>query len=198
MSSEPTSQSNEALEPHQTDAELFLRLQNGEVEALATLYDRHAALVYGIALNSLGNAQEAEDLTQDIFLIISKKSSFDPKRGTLRTFLSVLTRSRAIDRLRSRTRTQNQLNRQALNESLKVVSNNPIEKISQTERAERVETALSQLSNQEQEVLKMAYFEGLSQSEIAARLNTAIGTIKSRSRRGLLKLRQVLGDFIEK
>ncbi|ELR96961.1 sigma-70 family RNA polymerase sigma factor [Gloeocapsa sp. PCC 73106] len=198
MSSEQTSQSNEAFEAHQTDTELFLLVQNGQLDSLATLYDRHAPLVYGIALNLLNNAQEAEDLTQDIFLIISKKCSFNPQRGTIRTFLSVLTRSRAIDRLRSRARAQSHLNQQILHESTRLLSNTPIENIFQRERAQQVETAISQLSNQEQEVIKMAYYEGLSQSEIAARLDIAIGTIKSRSRRGLLKLRQALADFIEK
>ena len=159
---------------------------------LAILYDRHAALVYGIALRLLKNTTEAEDLTQDIFLILTKKCSYDPKRGTLRTYLGILTRSRALDRLRSRSRNQKRLYNQSLHESAKVLCESPMVEVSQVERSHEIQQALKQLSTQEQEVLRMAYYQDLSQSEIAKQLNIALGTVKSRSRRGLLKLRQAL------
>ena len=180
---------------HTSDADLFLLLQKGQTNALAILYDRHAALIYGIALRFLGNSAEAEDLTQDIFLILNGKCSFDPKRGTLRTYLAILTRSRAMDRLRSRTRKQKKLRNSPLNENAKVVSDIPLESMAQLERSQSVQLALEQLSIQEREVLKMAYYQGMSQSEIAQQLNIALGTVKSRSRRGLLKLRQALIDL---
>ncbi|MGF1588053.1 MAG: sigma-70 family RNA polymerase sigma factor [Pleurocapsa sp.] len=186
MSSEPPSHSCK------TDADLFLLLQNGQTDILAILYDRHAALVYGTALRLLKNTTEAEDLTQDIFLILTKKCSYDPKRGTLRTYLGILTRSRALDRLRSRSRNQKRLHNQSLHESDKVLSESPMVEVSQVERSHEVQQALKQLSTQEQEVLRMAYYQDLSQSEIAKQLNIALGTVKSRSRRGLLKLRQAL------
>jgi RNA polymerase sigma-70 factor, ECF subfamily len=198
MSSDPPNYSNESGESYQTDAELFLLLQKGQTNALATLYDRHAALVYGIALKLLSNTAEAEDLTQDIFLILSKKCSYDSKRGTLRTYLGILTRSRAIDRLRAGNRRQTRLRNQVINENARVVSESPIEEISQLERSQEVQAALAQLSTEEREVLEMAYYQGLSQSEIAQRLNIALGTIKSRSRRSLLKLRQALADLKER
>ncbi len=186
MSSEPPSHSCK------TDADLFLLLQNGQTDILAILYDRHAALVYGIALRLLKNTTEAEDLTQDIFLILTKKCSYDPQRGTLRTYLGILTRSRALDRLRSRSRNQKRLHNQSLNESAKALSESPMVEVSQVERSHEVQQALKQLSTQEQQVLRMAYYQDLSQSEIAKQLNIALGTVKSRSRRGLLKLRQAL------
>lgn len=186
MSCEPPSHSCK------TDADLFLLLQNGQTDILAILYDRHAALVYGIALRLLKNTTEAEDLTQDIFLILTKKCSYDPKRGTLRTYLGILTRSRALDRLRSRSRNQKRLHNQSLHESDKVLSESPMTEVSQVERSHEVQQALQQLSTQEQQVLRMAYYQDLSQSEIAKQLNIALGTVKSRSRRGLLKLRQAL------
>lgn len=191
MSSEPPSNYSEDENLNQTDADLFLRLQNGETDALAILYDRHAALVYGIALHLLTNTTEAEDLTQDIFLILTKKSTYDPRRGSLRTYLSILTRSRALDRLRTHTRRQ-QIRYQAVNEHEQVLSANPMEEAAQLERAQEVLEALEQLSTKEREVLRMAYYQGLSQAEIATRLSTALGTVKSRTRRGLLKLRQAL------
>ena len=189
MSFEPHSRSSEA------DADLFLQLQNGQTDVLAILYDRHAALVYGIALQLLKNTSEAEDLTQDIFLILTRECSYDPKRAALRTYLAILTRSRALDRLRARSRNQHKLRNQLSTENDKVLSTSPIEDISQLERSQEVHRALHQLSSNEQEVLKMAYYQSLSQSEIASRLNIALGTVKSRSRRGLLKLRQALTDL---
>ena len=88
----------------QTDAQLYLALKAGQTAALGILYDRHAGLVYGIALKVLENPQEAEDLTQDIFLNFVKIGSYEPNRGSLRTYLAILTRSRAVDRVRSRPR----------------------------------------------------------------------------------------------
>ena len=191
MSSEPSSHYSEDKNLNQTDADLFLRLQNGETDALATLYDRHAALVYGIALHLLANTAEAEDLTQDVFLSLTKNSAYDSQRGSLRTYLRILTRSRALDRLRTRTRRQQKLRHQAVqNEQL--LSSGPMEEVAQLERSQEVLEALEQLSTKEREVLRMAYYQGLSQSEIAIRLSTALGTVKSRTRRGLLKLRLAL------
>ena len=195
MPSELPSHSSAVDIHNQNDANLFLLLQNGQTNTLAILYDRHAALVYGIALKLLGNTAEAEDLTQDIFLILTKKCSYDPQRGTLRTYLAILTRSRALDRLRARTRNKKRLRKQAFSENANVLSESPIETVSQLERSRLVQQALEQLSPQEQEILKMAYYQGLSQSKIAEQLNIALGTVKSRSRRGLLKLRQALIDF---
>ena len=191
MSLDPPNRPSEGDNPNRTDAELFLLLQRGQTDLLAILYDRHAALVYGIALQVLGNRTEAEDLTQDVFLRLTKNCSYDPKRGTLRTYLAIFTRSRALDRLR-RNRNQRRLRDRNTNESDKVLSESPIENISQIERSREVREALQQLSNKEREVLAMAYYQGLSQSEIAEQLNIALGTVKSRSRRGLLKLRQTL------
>lgn len=192
MPSEPPSHDSEV--DRASDANLFLLLQSGRTETLGVLYDRHAGLVYGIAFKLLRNRVEAEDLTQDIFLILVNKGAYDPQRGTLRTYLAILTRSRALDRLRSRSRKQKQLRRQSIAESAKVFSKSPLEDIAQLERSQEVKSALQQLSTNEQEVLTMAYYQGLSQSEIAKQLDLALGTVKSRSRRGLLKLRQALNN----
>ena len=192
MSFEPPSRPSEGDNVGRTDADLFVLLQNGQTDILAVLYDRHAALVYGIALQVLSNTAEAEDLTQDIFLRLTRECSYDPKRGTLRTYLAIFTRSRALDRLRSRTR--NQIRSRSLDENDKLSDESPIDNASQLERSREVQEALQQLSTKEQEVLRMAYYQGLSQSEIAQQLNIALGTVKSRSRRGLLKLRQTLNN----
>lgn len=181
---------------NQTDAELFLALKAGQIAALGILYDRHAGLIYGLALKILGNAQEAEDLTQEIFLALSRGSAYDPKRGSLRTFLAVMTRSRAIDKMRSRNTASRFLGRWKSN-TQESTSNSPFEYVAQNEQAQEVQAALAQLSDSQQQVLKLAYYDGLSQSEIAQRLDIPLGTVKGRSRQGLLKLRQSLTDFIQ-
>ena len=191
MSSEPPHNYSEDNYFPQTDADLFMRLRDGETDALAVLYDRHASLVYGLSLKLLRNRAEAEDLTQDIFLTLVKKSNYDPQRGTLRTYLAILTKSRALDRLRKSTKHQ-QIKERASKESAEARLLDPLEEALQAERAQEVKSALQQLSNNEREVLNMAYYQGLSQSEIAKRLNIALGTIKSRTRRSLIKLRQAL------
>lgn len=179
----------------QTDAELYLELRSGRSAALGVLYDRHAGLVYGNAFNILGNSQEAEDLTQDIFLTLARGCSYDPQRGTLRTFLAILTRSRALDRIRARGAAHRVMERWQPNKDEEMTTNSPMDYVSQHERSQEVQTALSQLSENQQQILKMAYYEGLSQTEIAGRLDIPLGTVKARARRGLLKLRQTLTDY---
>lgn len=180
-----------------SDRELWLQLQEGHVNALASLYDRHASLVYGIALKVLGNAHEAEDLTQDIFirLVERRLTTYDPRRGSFRTFLAILTRSRAIDRLRSRRsqastidRVQQQLEQQSATDDSLIAS------LGAAETSAEVQQALVQLSDSQQQVLRLAYYEGLSQADIAEQLGEPLGTIKARARRGLLKLKQMLQD----
>lgn len=189
MHSEPSG--NLASLQNQTDAELVFALRNGQTAALGVLYDRHSSLVYGLAVNTLSNTQEAEDLTQDIFLTLAKGTSYDPKRGTLRTFLAILTKSRAIDRLRSRNRSRQMMNRWQRTESADP-SALPLEQAFQQEQSQEISTALAQLSSDEQQILKLAYYDGLSQSEIAKQLELPLGTVKTRARRSLLKLRQTL------
>lgn len=192
--SEPSGNQNAPL-PDQTDADLLVALRHGQTSALGLIYDRHAGLVYGLALKALGNSQEAEDLTQDIFLTIARGCSYDPKRGSLRTYLAVLTRSRAIDRLRSRLSARERLNRWMPGESHTISSPTPLEYAAETEQSQEVQAALAQLSDSQQQILKLAYYDGLSQSEIAQQLEIPLGTVKARARRGLLKLRQTLTSF---
>ncbi len=178
-----------------TDAELFLAVKAGQTTALGELYDRHANLVYGSALKVLNRPQEAEDLTQDIFLNLTK-ASYDPKRGSLRTFLAILTRSRAIDRLRSRTVATQALERSQPARTEEIAANPPLDYAHQYEQSQEVQAALAQLSAEQQQVLQMAYYDGLSQSQIAEFLKIPLGTVKARARRGLLKLRQTLTNSI--
>ena len=178
------------------DAALYKALQQGNPEALGELYNRHARLVYGISLKVLGQAQAAEDLTQEIFLTLVRTDGYDAERSTLRTYLAILTRSRALDRLRSRGVAAQDIARLQRQQKRPVTQNIPLENATQSEtRAEQtvtIQTAMAQLSMDEQQILRMMYFEGLSQAAIAQSLSIPLGTIKTQSRRGLLKLRDIL------
>jgi RNA polymerase sigma-70 factor, ECF subfamily len=187
MHSEPPSRQAD-LTP--TDAELCLALRQGQTDALGVLYDRHASLVYGLALRLLGSAQEAEDLTQDIFLTLAKNTSFDPRRGSLRTYLAILTRSRAVDRMRSHQSAHTHLQRWQRSSETLAATNSPFDMVAQQEQSQEIQSALTQLPQEQQQVLRLAYYEGLSQSQIAEQLKLPLGTVKARARRGLLKLRQ--------
>lgn len=181
---------------HFSDTELVNALRAGQVEALGNLYDRYASLVYGLALKILTNPQEAEDLTQEVFLTLWRRDSYNPARGSLSSFLTTMTRSRCIDKIRARGSQTRFLQRWQGAIKTDVAIASPLEQASLQERSHRVKTALAQLPEAERQVLEIAYFEGLSQSEIAKRLDTPLGTVKTRCRQGLLKLRQSLQDLI--
>ncbi len=176
-----------------TDAELWVALRAGQTEALGDLYDRHAGLVYGVSLKVLGNAQEAEDLTQDIFVKLMAQTSYDPARGSLRTFLMILTRSRAIDRLRSR-QVDHKTKQRWQADYVSPAADTEFPHAARDEQSDQIKAALSQLSVQQRQVLELAYFEGMTQAAIAERLSEPLGTVKARARRGLLKLREILKE----
>ncbi|MEM9771663.1 MAG: sigma-70 family RNA polymerase sigma factor [Cyanobacteria bacterium P01_D01_bin.73] len=179
-----------------TDGELIERLQGGDTEALAELYDRYSGLVYGLSLRILGDRQEAEDLAQEIFLELYQQNKYNPERGSLSSYLATLTRSRAIDRLRTKGNRRQILTRWR-QDMLKTNPTLPAEHASLQHRQEQVRLALEQLSDMQRQVLELSYYEGLSQSEIAERLQKPLGSVKSWARRGLLKLRDQLGETLD-
>lgn len=180
-----------------TDEALVLALKAGNKAALGVLYDRYSRLVYTIAFRILNSGPESEDLTQEIFLNLWQKQNYDPTRSSLARFLSTVTRSRAIDKVRShgiRHRVFNRLVRQA-----PTVDNFsiPVEQASLGERSQRVREALQTLPENQREVLSLAYYHGFSQSEIAKQTNIPLGTVKYRMRQGLIKLKATLQDLVD-
>lgn len=165
--------------------------------ALAVLYDRYARLVYGIAVAVLGNGDEAEDLVQEVFLTLSRTTTYDPARGAVPAYLTTLTRSRAIDRLRRRTRRVRLLRDWWQATPAVIRPPNPLERVSMAECAERVRAAMQSLSDNERRVLELAYWQGLTQAEIADDLGAPLGSVKSWCRRGLQGLKRALGDLVE-
>lgn len=181
---------------NQTEAELFQILQAGDLSALGAIYDRYGEAVYRLALRILGDTSEAEDLTQEIFLAFWRSSKYDPNRGKMIVYLLTMTRSRAINRLHQKSSQQKLLQRCQRSIPTQTESN-LMEKVSLGEVSQLINKALEEIPENQQQVLKMAYYEGLSQSEITQQLNIPLGTVKTRTRQGLLKLRKLLKDLVD-
>jgi RNA polymerase sigma-70 factor (ECF subfamily) len=183
----------------QTDVEILQAWRSGNGQAFGIFYDRYGELVYRLSLRILSSPQEAEDLTQEIFILLSRNSTYDSKRGSISTFLTVLTRSRAIDHIRKTRSQQQHLQKweQGIASELDIRTSSLMENASLAERSEKVKSALAKLPENHRQVLEMAYFDGLSQSEIAKMLGTPLGTVKSWARNGLIRLRDSLQNTLE-
>jgi RNA polymerase sigma-70 factor (ECF subfamily) len=181
---------------NQTDTEVFQGLRSGNLIALGILYERYGEIVYRVALRMLGNAQEAEDLTQEVFLSLWSGGAYDSQRGSMLVFLTTLTRSKAIDRHRQ-IRAQWQRIQRWLRNFPPESGSTLMDKVALKEMSCRVHEAIAELPANQQQVLEMAYYDGLSQSEISEALNMPVGTVKTYKRKGLLKLREILQDLVE-
>ncbi|MEM6426435.1 MAG: sigma-70 family RNA polymerase sigma factor [Cyanobacteria bacterium P01_D01_bin.128] len=181
---------------HQADGVLVALLWQGDLAAMEVLYDRYGRLVYSLALKGLAQVAEAEDLTQEVFLTLMRTRAYTPNRGSLASYLTTLTRSRVIDRLRAQSRRQKYQNHWHRHQPAANLTT-PMQHLTQAENRALVRQALSTLHPQQRQVLEMGYYEGLSHSDIATRLGVPLGTVKSWARRGLLKLRQQLSDLRE-
>ncbi|WP_414541612.1 sigma-70 family RNA polymerase sigma factor [Nostoc sp. CCY0012] len=181
---------------NETDTEVFQVLRSGNLLALGIFYDRYGEVVYRVALRMLGNAQEAEDLTQEVFLTLWRSGKYDSKRGSMLVFLTTLTRSKAIDRHRQIKAQWQRLQRWSRNVPPDN-SSNLMDKVSLEEMSQRVREALAELPPNQKQILEMSYYDGLSQSEISDNLNMPLGTVKTHKRKGLLYLRQMLQDLVE-
>jgi RNA polymerase sigma-70 factor, ECF subfamily len=180
------------------DLDLVLALKNGDRTALETLYDRYSGLVYKLALRLLSTEEAAADLTQEIFLALwNKPEKYQADRGSLSVFLSVMTRSQALNRLRSAKSQQQLIQRFGRMEMPDSGDNPNLDRAALTELSQRVKSALKQLPDAQRQVLELAYYEGFSQSDITEKTGVPLGTVKSRSRQGLLKLRELLKDLAE-
>jgi RNA polymerase sigma-70 factor, ECF subfamily len=175
-----------------TDALLGARLAAGDDHALAEVFDSMAAAVYGAALRVLGDSAAAEDVTQDVFVELwARPDRYDPGVGSLRTYLIVLARHRAVDLLRSELR---RLARQERHHRLTPGQRqkSPGESVAAAETAGMVREALHALPDGQREVVELAYFQGLSYREVAAQAGIPEGTAKSRLRLALSKLEALL------
>ncbi len=181
-----------------TDEAVFAAFKEGDSNALGTIYDRYGLLVYRLVYRMVNNYQEAEDLTQEIFLSLQERPNYNPERGSFYTYLMMLTRSRTIDRLRAKRSQGNFWQNPGKIKDLlnKRNSVHPIDVAAIEERANKVREALNSLSSNQRQILELSYYEGLSQSAISKRLDLPLGTVKTHSRRGLLQLRKNLRNLV--
>lgn len=179
--------------PAEDDTHAVGRITKGEASGLETLYDRHARAIYSLALRIVRDVAEAEDVTQEVFAQVwAKAARYDASRGSVAAWVLVITRSRALDRLRRR--------RAALKpgpgaEGLAEIPDpNPsVEVVAATdEQVRAAQAALAGLPLHERAVIELAYYEGLTQVEIAERTSTPLGTVKTRIRNALRRVREVM------
>jgi RNA polymerase sigma-70 factor, ECF subfamily len=180
------------------DGQLMRRIRARERPAFLEFYDRYAALLLSVAARVLGNRPEAEDVLQEVCTQIWRSpEGYNAALGTLSGWAVTLTRNKAIDRVRATSRQRRLIEEVASSaESGDSAGASANDLLYDRERAARVRVALDTLSSEQREVIELAFFAGLSQTQIASRLEQPLGTVKARIRRGMLRLREELGDML--
>ncbi len=166
-----------------TDGLLLEQVADGDRQAFAALYDRYAHRLLGLIVRILGIRGDAEDVLQETFLQVWRTAGrFDPAKAPPDVWLLLLARSRALDRLRRRTPVIEAGQERAS-------ADDPPAEAERTEAADRAREAVNDLPADQRVAVELAFFHGLTHEEIAARLNAPLGTVKTRIRLGLIRLR---------
>lgn len=176
------------------ESPLLERIAQLDQTALSQLYDRYARVLYAVAFKILGSVEEAEEVVLDVFSQVWRTAArYNSTRGRVDTWLFMLTRSRALDRLRALQRLTKAVTVSVDNAMMESPSMcNPEEDLLIAERRAQVLAALAQLPQEQKQVLELAYYKGMTHVEIAAHTGKSLGTIKTRIRLGLSKLRDAL------
>jgi RNA polymerase sigma-70 factor, ECF subfamily len=184
------------MPPPIDDVALMKLIAQAQPGALGDLYDRYGRLVFSLALHITGDYASAEEVTQDVFTQVWRwGSSYDPAQGRLVSWLASIARHKAIDRLRQQ-RVRPEGHSTSLEDDLftrpdEDAAVEPAVELNQ--QRQRVRAALRQLSAEQRQCLELAYFQGMTQQEIASVLNQPLGTVKTRIRLGMIRLREMLG-----
>lgn len=177
------------------DSALVRAAAQGSAEALGTLYDRHAAAVYGLARRILTRQEDAEEVVQDVFAQVWRDAPrYDPDRASVAGWIMVLTRTRAIDRLRARKARPDQQDAIEPADAPPLVATgaDPEHTVISSEAARKVRAAFDALPDPLRTLVELAYFQGLTHSEIAGQTGVPLGTVKTRLRTAVASLRLVL------
>jgi len=178
---------------------LLRRVAQGDRRGFEELYDRFSNVLFSTAFRVLNNQEAAEDVLQDAFVQIWEKAPlYDPSRGKPMTWAITLTRNKAIDRLRStvrRNRLGDDLEREAKSQD-QFDDRSSFDALATEDRGKVVREAIQKLSENQREAIELAFFSSLTQLEISERLNVPLGTVKARIRRGMQRLRDLLGSKI--
>jgi RNA polymerase sigma-70 factor, ECF subfamily len=189
---------------HSTDRDLVARMVAGDERALAAFYDRFGNLAYSLAFQILSDPADAEEAVADAFLQIwNSAATFDPNRASPVAWLSMITRTRALDRMRSRKRrvraietaTAQAAGVEATALPISTMSAEPDRQAEQSDLRSKVARVLADLPEAQRKVIELAFFGGLSHSEIAEQLNEPLGTVKTRVRTAMTKLRATLAPY---
>ena len=198
--------------PPPADADLVAAVAAGSEDALAVLYDRHAPAIHAVALRHSGDRMVAEDVVQEVFLALwNRADRLDPTVGSLPAWLGTIARNRAVDRLRAAGRrprlamlagagagSQVEALERALHGSpggSGSADDDPVRALEASEARDAIGAALASMPEEERAVILLAYRDELSQSEIATSLGWPLGTVKTRTRRALGRLRATLADL---
>jgi RNA polymerase sigma-70 factor (ECF subfamily) len=179
------------------DVLLVERIAKLDQSALSQLYDRYARVLYALAFKMLESVEEAEEVVLDVFSQVWRiAGSYNATRGRVDAWLFMLTRSRVLDRLRALQRLTRAADASVDAELIQSSSLcNPEEDLLISERRTQVLAAMSQLPQEQRQVLELAYYKGLTHVEIATQTGKSLGTVKTRIRLGLSKLREALGSI---
>jgi RNA polymerase sigma-70 factor (ECF subfamily) len=186
----------DAAKDLEAEIELLKRVGQGDTKSFEELYDRLSGVLFSTAYRVLNNEAATEDVLQDVFVQIWEKAPlYNPALGKPLTWAMTLTRNKAIDRLRS-TQRRNRLQENAQSESEifeQFDDRSSFEAVASAESSNMVRRAVAKLSKDQRQVIELAFFSSMTQTEIATRLKLPLGTIKARIRRGMLKLRDLVG-----
>ena len=177
------------------DRGLMRDVAAGSGDAVAALYDQYGATVYGLALRVLGQPDLAEEVVQDVFAQVWREAGrYDATRGSVAGWMVMLTRTRAIDRLRARRARPDLTSpvNEASVDPLPSMERSPESAIITADDARVVRSALKGLPDQLRSLIELAYYEGLTHSEIAQRTGMPLGTVKTRIRNAMVTLRSAL------
>ena len=185
------------------DRALVERMAAGEERALGALYDRHGGMAYALALAIVREGADAEEVVADAFGQLWRNATqYDAGRGSVAGWLATITRTRALDLVRARGRRTRAVERAAradadgLAAPLSAAAERPDRRIERHEARRLVTRSLAELPEPQRRVIELAYFGGLSQTEIATELNEPLGTVKTRMRAGMEKLRSALAQLL--
>lgn len=173
------------------ETKLLQQVQAGDEDALVTLHVRYASLVFSVAYRILNDRMAAEEVTQDTFLRLWNKAlTFDPEKGRFVTWLLTVARRVAIDHFRHQHRREPQTGMLFMDED-PALWENTLAADSSIELRRSLKSALDQLQPEQRDLIELAYFYGMTHSDIAAQLKIPLGTVKTRIRLGMQKLRQI-------
>jgi RNA polymerase sigma-70 factor (ECF subfamily) len=184
-----------------SNAELVRHIAAGDQRALGALYDRQVTLVHSLAVRLLNDADDAEDVVEETFWQVWRHASrYDASRGSVTTWLCSIARSRALDTLRAARRHPERAGSVTGDDdtdTIAATNESPLGGVEQSELRALVRSAIDELPAEQRETIELAYFGGLSQSEIAERTGQPLGTIKTRIRLALMKLKTRLSPLRE-